>query len=146
VPYTIFLALGILRSVQRLTLRSGIAVIWSWRNRPCLQHIAIVRTHVAHLGLLILRQTYIVCLLPLPVLGDAREVVCDAGCGSQTDERDTDAVAFVEEGLCIGGCEAVGGDYTSDVAEYLLASKKHVGRSEVAHPKPICQAVPTARR
>lgn len=74
------------------------------------QHISIIRRHVAQLGLLILGQTDVVGLVPAPVLEDAGDKVQDTADGAQADEGDADAVALVEEGLCVGRREAVTGD------------------------------------
>jgi hypothetical protein len=80
-----------------------------------LEHVPIIRVQVAHLGLLVLGQAHVVRLLAPAILSQARDEVDDAGGGAEADEAQADAVALVEEGLCVGRLEAVAGDDAADL-------------------------------
>lgn len=69
-----------------------------------LQQIPIVRTHIAHLRLLILGEPQIPReFIALPVLPHDTRGVDDAAGGTEADEPDADAVArFVEMRLILG--------------------------------------------
>jgi len=85
-----------------------------------LQHITIIGRHVAQFRLFILGQADILTFRAASILRNASEEIAYTAHCTQADERDTDAVAFVEEGLGVSRCETVTGNDSANISSSNL--------------------------